>query len=302
LRDNTHGPAWIGFALEAKAKALTHKLAEGALALARQFLEACKAAVNWVEYNIAEKLINDCEATLVNVRSLGQRAVAEAQQLLTDMIVLQDKLVAQARLDLERARLSSKELLRLREAERLFHIADEGMQQTLKDLSDAVVAAGTVVVGGAVWIARQGLKLALEARHTLDLAKFSLLNLEHAADAALDLASWVSKNQKKILNLTKVEVTGSLHGVCGVAVAGGKTREKKLTVKLEGSFADQPLPQDLNLMLHVGQAGDFINALFSSLVTKTKDGVFSLPRRLDWMPDTLVSLAPEKLKNLPLLT
>lgn len=204
-----------GLGIEKAALCVAQGTATASLQVVRGIFFAAEAVVHGTGFVAAEGAIEVAKTALDVAREVKTAALDTAKDSLDVVNAAQDGLVSAASDALQAAETASNELHVFDIAKDTLRVAEQAAQGVLSGAQEAVdkLAACTEFV--AFDVAENAVKFAKENTSELNLARHAVNAAEGAVNIGLDLGKWLVTTAGQLLDIQKIEFSGSLQGLVG---------------------------------------------------------------------------------------
>ncbi|KIW64985.1 hypothetical protein PV04_07278 [Phialophora macrospora] len=242
---------------------------KAALATAQATLSAAQSVLNGLGYDAALKALQTYQDALDASVKAANAAIAAANSTLAATSSAQAAALTAAQSALDAAKSTSVGAL-------AFQAANKALSEFLDTANAAVTAAQNVVdnlsttaEGVAFTLAQTALAAAKNNTADLDIARHALAVAQASVTTALDVSQWMVDHVGNFVNITLVELSGTLRGLVDL----GKPMVAHVTgVVVESAF-------DYTLDYSLGRTPDLIKSLFERVWGDLSGGGIKLPGR-----------------------
>lgn len=238
-----------------------------ALKTAQGVLSGAQSVLNGLGYNAALSALKSYQDSLDLSVQASNAAISAANSTLAFTITAQNAAVASATTALNAARNSSAESV-------AFSAANKALQDFLTASTTVVAAAQSAVdnlasttEGVAFATATNALNFAKNNTADLDIARHALDTAQAASAIALDVSKWMVNHVGNFVNITLVELKGTLRGLVDVG--------RPMTAHIKGMIVSNAL--DYTIEYSIGRTPDLIKALFEKIWGELNAKVIRLP-------------------------
>ena len=237
----------------------------------RVVLMIAEGIVRGADYITAEGAIGAAELALDRVRDVKTAAVDLARKALEEVKETQNALIRTAERALHEAENASEKLQIFNRAKDAFAAGESVAQSLINDAEEAVDALAACTEFVAFDVSEKALEFAKNNTQELNLARHAVDLAEEAVHLGLDLGKWAASHGGKLLNITKVEFSGTLKGL----IADGPP----IRVIIQGFLLGEAIDVNIVWEPHFDLV-KFIKALFSDLWEMIKESATKLLKEL----------------------
>jgi hypothetical protein len=204
-----------GLGIEKASLCVAQGAATASLQVVRGIFYAAEAVVHGTGFVTAEGAIGVAQAALDVTREVKTVALNTARDSLDGVNAAQDALVSAASEALQTAETASDELHVFDIAKGALEVGEQAAQGLLSTAQEAVDKLATCAEFVAFDVAENAVNFAKENTSELNLARHAVNVAEGAVNVGLDLGKWLVTNAGQLLDIQKIEFSGSLQGLVG---------------------------------------------------------------------------------------
>jgi hypothetical protein len=242
---------------------------KAALATAEATLSAAQSVLNGLGYDAALKALQTYQDALDASVRAANAAIAAANSALVATSSAQAAALTAAQSALDAAKSTSVEAL-------AFQAANKTLSEFLDTANAAITAAQTAVdnlsttaEGAAFTLAQTALAAAKNNTADLDIARHALAVAQASVTTALDVSQWMVNHVGNFVNITLVELSGTLRGLVDLG--------RPMVAHVKGVVVESAF--DYTLDYSLGRTPDLIKSLFERVWADLSGGGIKLPGR-----------------------
>jgi hypothetical protein len=212
------GASWYevpGLSIEKASLCVAQGAATASLQVVRGIFFAAEAIVHGAGFVTAEGAIGIAQGALDVTREVKTAALYAARESLDGVNAAQNALVSAASDALHTAETASDELQVFNLAKGALDVGEQAAQGLLSTAQEAVDKLASCAELVAFDVAESAVKFAQENTSELNLACHAVNIAEGAVNVGLDLGKWLVTNAGQLLDIQKIEFSGSLQGLVG---------------------------------------------------------------------------------------
>ena len=232
-------------------------------------MSAAQAVFNGAGYQAAQATLTTYQASLQAAENTAPAAIAAANATAQATINAQNSAINTAQAALDQTKTSSAEALAVKSANASLDAFMKTQSQLLANANAGLAALQSSAEYAAFHTAQTALAFANSNTKDLDVARHALDVAQASENAALQATQWMMNHAGNFLNLTSVELSGTLKGLCD--------NGQPMKAHVVGMVADKKV--DVTLDYNIGKTPDLIKSLFEHMWGILTGGTTTLPVR-----------------------